>query len=119
MTVTGVDLIWDGIPDVLQRLQDGFGASARYGAPVQYGVPVHMWRGCLLYHGDVVPQDANAEGSALLKLQQLTLDMDTRLVTFNVPARHVAIHAETFSVPTRHVAVFSLTCGSNLHTTTL
>ena len=50
MTVTGVDLNRDGIPDVLQQPQVGFGAS------VQFGAPVHTRRGCLLYHGDVVPK---------------------------------------------------------------
>ena len=54
MTVTGVDLNRDGIPDVLQQPWVGFGAS------VHYGAPVHTWRGCLLYWGDVVSKDVNA-----------------------------------------------------------
>eukprot|EP00450_Noctiluca_scintillans_P006937 CAMPEP_0194482984 /NCGR_PEP_ID=MMETSP0253-20130528/4720_1 /TAXON_ID=2966 /ORGANISM="Noctiluca scintillans" /LENGTH=66 /DNA_ID=CAMNT_0039322577 /DNA_START=35 /DNA_END=231 /DNA_ORIENTATION=+ len=41
MTVTGVDLNRDGIPDVLQQPQLGYGAPMQYGAPVQYGGPVN------------------------------------------------------------------------------
>eukprot|EP00450_Noctiluca_scintillans_P011998 CAMPEP_0194501182 /NCGR_PEP_ID=MMETSP0253-20130528/21718_1 /TAXON_ID=2966 /ORGANISM="Noctiluca scintillans" /LENGTH=44 /DNA_ID= /DNA_START= /DNA_END= /DNA_ORIENTATION= len=40
MTVTGVDLNRDGIPDVLQQPQVGYAAPMQYGAPVQYGGPV-------------------------------------------------------------------------------
>jgi len=34
MTVTGVDMNRDGIPDVLQQPQVGYGAPVQYGAPV-------------------------------------------------------------------------------------
>ena len=34
MTVTGVDMNRDGIPDVLQQLKVGHGAPVLYGAPV-------------------------------------------------------------------------------------
>ena len=48
----------------------------------------------------------------------LQLRMEIVLVTFRVPARHVAMLAETFSEPTGLVAIFKSTCGSRLKTTT-
>ena len=40
MIVTDADLNWDGIPDVLQRLQFGFGASVQYGIDMNCdGIP--------------------------------------------------------------------------------
>ena len=40
MTVTGIDLNRDGIPDVLQQPKVGYAAPMQYGAPVQHGGPV-------------------------------------------------------------------------------
>merc|ERR1712136_617183 len=37
VTVTGVDMNRDGIPDVLQQPQSGYRAPVQYGAPVNYG----------------------------------------------------------------------------------
>merc|ERR1712012_1107965 len=38
MTVTGVDMNRDGIPDVLQQPQVGYAAPVQYAAPAQYAV---------------------------------------------------------------------------------
>ena len=40
MAASGVDLKRDGIPDVLQQPQVGFGAPVQNGAPVHYAPPV-------------------------------------------------------------------------------
>merc|ERR1712107_956188 len=40
MTVTGVDMNRDGIPDVLQQPQVGYGVPLQYGAPGSYGSTV-------------------------------------------------------------------------------
>uniref|UniRef100_A0A7S1FHF2 Uncharacterized protein n=1 Tax=Noctiluca scintillans TaxID=2966 RepID=A0A7S1FHF2_NOCSC len=42
MTVTGVDLNRDGIPDVLQQPQLGYGAPMQYGGPVNYAAQAPM-----------------------------------------------------------------------------
>ena len=108
MTVTGVDLNRDGIPDVLLQHQVWFLIK-------QYGAPVHTWRGCLQHGGDVVPKDVNAvvataqtvAGSYVASpaacaapapvvehfspAPAVTLIKDTRL------ARHTVIQAETFN----------------------
>ena len=40
MTVTGVGLDRDGIPNVLHQPQLSYGAPVQYSAPAQYGAPV-------------------------------------------------------------------------------